>query len=57
MGLAVGKPTGDGGADCRSFAGVEIMRRLVGGAQLPLGYGIDDKTRLLALARDLVLAP
>ena len=43
--------------EARSFAGVEIMRRLVGGAQLPLGYGIDDKTRLLALARDLVLAP
>lgn len=40
----------------RGFAGVEIMRRLIGVAQLPLGYGLEDKRRLLTLSRELVLA-
>jgi 5-methylthioribose kinase len=39
------------------FAGVEIMRRLIGVAQLPLSYGLDAKRRLLGLSRTLVLAP
>lgn len=37
------------------FAGVEIMRRLIGVAQLPLTRSLDEKAALLALARDLVL--
>ncbi len=40
----------------RQFAGVEIMRRLIGVAQLPLGYGIERKCELLELSRKLVLA-
>lgn len=37
------------------FAGVEIMRRLIGVAQLRLRYGLDEKQRLLQLSRELVL--
>ena len=36
------------------FAGVEIMRRLIGVAQLSLPYGLDEKRRLLQLARKRV---
>lgn len=39
----------------RSFAGVEIMRRLLGVAQLPLPYGLQQKEELLELSRSLVL--
>lgn len=38
------------------FAGVEIMRRLLGVAQLPLRTDLEGRRRLLALSRDLVLA-
>ena len=41
----------------RGFAGVEIMRRLIGVAQLPVGYGIEEKERLLVLSRELVMTP
>ncbi len=37
------------------LAGIEIMRRLIGVAQLPLGYGLERKTELLDLSRELVL--
>lgn len=37
------------------FAGTEIMRRLIGVAQLPLPYGLGDKRRLLDLSRELVM--
>ncbi|MDQ2899083.1 MAG: phosphotransferase [Acidobacteriota bacterium] len=37
------------------FAGVEIMRRLIGVAQLPLAIGLKEKARLLDLSRKLVL--
>jgi 5-methylthioribose kinase len=37
------------------FAGVEIMRRLIGVAQLPVAYGLRAKEELLHLARNLVL--
>lgn len=37
--------------------GVEIMRRLIGVAQLPLTYGIETKRALLELARNCVLSP
>ena len=39
------------------FAGVEIMRRLIGVAQLPLAYDLDRKQRLLERSRRLVLEP
>ena len=39
----------------RRFAGVEIMRRLIGVAQLPLRSGVERKRELLRLSRDLVL--
>jgi 5-methylthioribose kinase len=39
----------------RRFAGCEIMRRLMGVAQLPLKASLEEKTSLLAVSRDLVL--
>ncbi len=39
----------------RQFAGTEIMRRLIGVAQLPLPYGLDRKRELLQRSLDLVL--
>lgn len=41
---------------CR-LAGVEIMRRVIGYAQLPLAGGLPHRERMLALSRDLVLTP
>src|SRR5262249_55836460 len=38
----------------RRFAGVEIMRRLIGVAQLPLPYGLEEKQRLLEMSREMV---
>lgn len=40
-----------------SFAGCEIMRRLLGVAQLPLTADLQRKTELLALSVDAVLRP
>ncbi len=40
-----------------NFAGVEIMRRLIGVAQLPLSHDLDTKRRLLDVSRSLVLTP
>jgi 5-methylthioribose kinase len=37
------------------FIGTEIMRRLIGLAQLPLKMDLKTKTRLLDFARDLIL--
>jgi 5-methylthioribose kinase len=39
------------------YAGVEIMRRLIGVAQLPLTCGIDRKQALLKCSRRLVVEP
>ncbi|WP_372366275.1 phosphotransferase [Candidatus Uabimicrobium sp. HlEnr_7] len=39
------------------FAGVEIMRRLLGVAQLPLKYSLQDKHKLLELSYRLVITP
>jgi len=39
------------------LAGVEVMRRLIGYAQLPLGYGLPERRELLARSRALVLHP
>jgi len=41
----------------RQMAGVEIMRRLIGIAQLPLSLGLEAKSTLLERSRHLVLAP
>jgi 5-methylthioribose kinase len=40
-----------------AYAGVEIMRRLIGVAQLPLACGIDRKRMLLQRSRRLVVDP
>lgn len=40
-----------------AYAGVEIMRRLIGVAQLPLPFGIDRKHALLRRSRRLVVEP
>jgi 5-methylthioribose kinase len=40
----------------RNFAGVEIMRRLMGVAQLPLPYGLEEKRHLLELSQRMVMA-
>lgn len=40
-----------------SLAGVEIMRRIIGVAQLPLPYGVEKKSELLKTSRQLVLYP
>lgn len=40
-----------------NFAGVEVMRRLIGVAQLPLSHDLDTKRRLLDVSRSLVLTP
>ena len=39
------------------LAGIEMMRRLIGYAQLPLGYGLEARRALLQLSRRLVLYP
>lgn len=39
------------------YAGMELMRRLIGVAQLPLHADLDCKTALLRLSEQLVLAP
>jgi 5-methylthioribose kinase len=38
----------------RGFAGVEMMRRLIGVSQLPLRYGLEEKQRLLDVSRQMV---
>jgi 5-methylthioribose kinase len=40
-----------------NFGGVEIMRRLIGVAQLGLSHDADTKRRLLDISRSLVVAP
>jgi 5-methylthioribose kinase len=40
-----------------AYAGVEIMRRLIGVAQLPLPHDIDRKRSLLQHSRRLLLEP
>jgi len=39
------------------LAGVEVMRRLIGYAQLPLGCGLSERHALLALSKELVMRP
>lgn len=38
-----------------SFAGIEILRRLLGVAQLPLDLAIEKKSKLIALAKEWVM--
>lgn len=40
-----------------AYAGIEIMRRLIGVAQLPIEADIEQKTRWLTLSHKLVLQP
>ena len=40
----------------RRFAGVEIMRRLIGVAQLPLAASLEKKQRLLERSHAMVLS-
>lgn len=49
-------PASERRARARRHAGVEIMRRLIGVAQLPLRADLETKARLLARSRELVLA-
>lgn len=39
------------------FAGIEIMRRLIGVAQLPLSMGLEKKEQLLVLSQQMVCSP
>jgi 5-methylthioribose kinase len=39
------------------FAGVEILRRLLGYAQLPISLSLTDKQKLINIAKSLVLSP
>jgi 5-methylthioribose kinase len=50
-------PAGFDDALMLQLAGVEIMRRLIGYAQLPVGYGLERKRDLLERSRRLVLEP
>lgn len=50
-------PAGWSAALMRRLAGVEILRRLIGYAQLPLTLDVPAKAALLARARRLVLTP
>ena len=39
----------------QQYAGIEIMRRTIGLAQLPLVRSLEEKSQLLQLARDLII--
>ncbi|HEY0108593.1 MAG TPA: aminoglycoside phosphotransferase, partial [Fibrella sp.] len=39
----------------RQFTGIEIARRLIGLAQLPLSLSLEEKSRLMQLAEELVM--
>ena len=41
---------------CDAFCGVEIMRRIIGIAQLPLALTLEEKTALLKDAQKLILS-
>ncbi len=41
-------------ATAKAFAGAEIMRRLIGVAQLPLEADLEEKSALLALTKRLI---
>lgn len=41
----------------KQLAGVEILRRLIGLAQLPLSLSLDEKKGLLAMAKNMILEP
>ena len=42
---------------CRHFCGMEIFRRLIGLAQLPLDLNLDEKSTLLQMAYELTTGP
>ena len=49
------RPPGFDDVCLRQFTGIEILRRLLGYAQLPLAYDLATKTRLLEFGRELVV--
>ena len=51
------QPKGFSSIACKKLVGIEIIRRLIGVAQLPLDYGLEEKEQLLSLATRLVLEP
>jgi len=51
------RPAGFEEALRRRLTGIEIIRRLIGYAQLPLVHDLATKTRLLEQARELILQP
>ena len=51
------KPAGFDDALCTGFCGVEILRRLLGVAQLPLDLGLAEKRALIDLATKFIHAP
>ncbi len=50
-------PTGHDAEVMLQLAGVEVMRRLIGYAQLPLTRGLEERHSLLSRSRELVLHP
>ncbi len=52
--VALYRASADFVATANGFAGAEIMRRLIGVAQLPLEAGLDEKSDLLALSKHLI---
>lgn len=51
------KPSGFDDSLRRQFTGVEIIRRLIGLAQLPVSLSVEAKKVLLEEARDMILQP
>ena len=49
------RPAGFGETLLRRLTGIEVIRRLIGYAQLPLTHDLTTKTRLLLQARQLIL--
>ena len=50
-------PSGFDAALCAGFSGAEVLRRLIGLAQLPVDLSLEEKQALLAGAREAVLQP
>ncbi|MDP5172568.1 MAG: phosphotransferase [Bacteroidia bacterium] len=49
------RPSGFSESLTTRLTGVEIMRRIIGLAQLPLSIGLEQKTSLLTQARDMIM--
>jgi 5-methylthioribose kinase len=49
------QPTGFDDKLCRAFAGVEVLRRLIGLAQLPLNLSLEEKDQLMQAAEEAIM--